>query len=56
MSELYGRLKPLYFGYAVFVIFQIPVGVAQNLQTILICRFIIGLLVLLHWQSLVAHL
>ncbi|KAJ5885931.1 Major facilitator superfamily domain general substrate transporter [Penicillium subrubescens] len=43
MSELYGRLKPLYLGYAVFVIFQIQAGVAQNLQATLICRFIIGL-------------
>lgn len=41
MSELYGRLMPLYLGYAVFVMFQVPVGVAQILQTILICRFII---------------
>jgi MFS family permease len=42
MSELYGSLKPLYLGYAVFVILQIPVSVAQNLQTILIFRFFIG--------------
>ena len=42
MSELYGRLKPLYFGYAFFIIFQVPVGVAQNLETILLCRFLGG--------------
>jgi len=42
MSEVYGRLIPFYSGYAVFCIFQIPVATAQNLQTILICRFFIG--------------
>ncbi|PLB51231.1 putative MFS multidrug transporter [Aspergillus steynii IBT 23096] len=42
MSELYGRRLPLFFGYAVFAIFQIPVAVAQNLQTIMICRFLMG--------------
>ncbi|KAH8705264.1 putative MFS multidrug transporter [Talaromyces proteolyticus] len=42
-SELYGRKTPLFFGYAVFAIFQIPVAVAQNLQTILVARFFVGL-------------
>jgi DHA1 family multidrug resistance protein-like MFS transporter len=42
MSELYGRKNPLFFGYAVFAIFQIPVAVAQNLQTIMVSRFFIG--------------
>ncbi|KAJ9215579.1 hypothetical protein DTO166G4_2949 [Paecilomyces variotii] len=42
MSELYGRMPPLFFGYAVFAIFQIPVAVAQNLQTIMVCRFFVG--------------
>lgn len=42
MSELYGRRLPLFLGYAIFVIFQIPVAVAQNVQTIMICRFLIG--------------
>lgn len=42
MSELYGRRIPLFFGYAVFAIFQIPVAVAQNVYTIMICRFLIG--------------
>lgn len=41
-SELYGRRIPLFFGYAVFAIFQIPVAVAQNLETIMVCRFFIG--------------
>ncbi|KAL2000332.1 hypothetical protein VTN02DRAFT_3272 [Thermoascus thermophilus] len=42
LSELYGRMPPLFFGYAVFAIFQIPVAVAQNLQTIMVCRFFVG--------------
>lgn len=41
-SELIGRTIPLFFGYGVFVIFQVPVAVAQNLQTIMICRFLGG--------------
>lgn len=41
-SELYGRKYPLFFGFFVFAIFQIPVAVAQNLQTIMICRFFGG--------------
>ncbi|OJJ47008.1 hypothetical protein ASPZODRAFT_65868 [Penicilliopsis zonata CBS 506.65] len=43
LSELYGRKLPLFFGYAVFAIFQIPVALAHNLETILICRFLIGI-------------
>lgn len=39
LSELYGRKAPLFFGFAVFAIFQIPVAVAQNVYTIMICRF-----------------
>ncbi|KAJ5812968.1 Major facilitator superfamily domain general substrate transporter [Penicillium robsamsonii] len=42
LSELYGRRIPLFSGYAIFAIFQIPVAVAQNLETILVCRFLIG--------------
>ena len=41
-SEVYGRKVPLFIGYIVFAIFQIPVAVAQNLQTIMIFRFLIG--------------
>ncbi|KAL4742369.1 major facilitator superfamily domain-containing protein [Aspergillus similis] len=44
MSELYGRKYPLFLGYALFAIFQIPVAVAQNVQTILVCRFLMGFL------------
>lgn len=43
LSELYGRKKPLFVGYFIFAIFQIPVAVAQNLQTIFLCRFFGGL-------------
>lgn len=42
ISELYGRRIPLFSGYAIFAIFQIPVAVAQNVQTIMICRFLMG--------------
>lgn len=43
LSELYGRKKPLMIGFYIFAIFQIPVAVAQNLQTIFVCRFFGGL-------------
>ncbi|CAI7666990.1 unnamed protein product [Penicillium pancosmium] len=42
LSELYGRRLPLFSGYAIFAIFQIPVAVAQNIETIMICRFLQG--------------
>lgn len=42
LSELYGRRLPLFSGYVIFAIFQIPVAVAQNLETIMICRFLVG--------------
>ena len=42
-SEVYGRKLPLFFGYIVFAIFQIPVAVAQNVETIMLGRFIGGL-------------
>jgi len=41
-SELLGRTIPLFLGYAVFVIFQVPVAVAQNVETIMLCRFLGG--------------
>lgn len=41
-SELYGRKVPLFIGYTIFAIFQIPVAVAQNLETIMLCRFLGG--------------
>jgi DHA1 family multidrug resistance protein-like MFS transporter len=42
LSELYGRRVPLFLGYSIFTIFQIPVAVVQNVQTILVCRFLVG--------------
>lgn len=42
-SELYGRKLPLLTGFLVFAIFQIPVALAQNIYTIMICRFFGGL-------------
>ena len=42
LSELYGRKIPLFFGFFIFAIFQIPVAVAQNLETIMLCRFVGG--------------
>jgi MFS transporter, DHA1 family, multidrug resistance protein len=41
-SELYGRKPPLFFGMIVFAIFQIPVAVATNLETIFLSRFFVG--------------
>ncbi|KAF4313514.1 Major facilitator superfamily [Botryosphaeria dothidea] len=43
LSELYGRKYPLFFGFFVFAIFQIAVAVAQNLYTVMLCRFFGGL-------------
>ncbi|TKA56787.1 hypothetical protein B0A55_12658, partial [Friedmanniomyces simplex] len=41
-SELYGRKIPLFVGFIIFAIFQVPVAVAQNVETIFICRFLSG--------------
>ncbi len=41
-SELYGRKPPLFFGFACFVIFQVPVAVATNIETIMLGRFFGG--------------
>jgi MFS transporter, DHA1 family, multidrug resistance protein len=43
LSETYGRMTPLFTCFAIFAIFQIPVAVAQNIYTIMICRFFGGL-------------
>lgn len=43
LSELYGRKRPLFFGFFCFAIFQIPVAVAQNVETIMLCRFLGGM-------------
>ena len=41
-SELFGRRIPLFTGYAIFAIFNIPVAVAHNLAQIFVCRFLGG--------------
>lgn len=41
-SEAFGRRLPLLAGFAVFAIFQIPVAVAQNVETIMLGRFFSG--------------
>lgn len=41
-SEAFGRRIPLHFGYVLFAIFQIPVAVAQNIETIMLGRFFSG--------------
>nr|POE46816.1 putative transporter c36.02c [Quercus suber] len=42
LSELYGRKRPLFVGFGIFTICQIPVAVAPNVATILIFRFLQG--------------
>ncbi|MCJ1223373.1 hypothetical protein MMC12_000013 [Toensbergia leucococca] len=42
-SELLGRTIPLYLGFVCFMIFQVPVAVASNIETILLCRFLGGM-------------
>jgi DHA1 family multidrug resistance protein-like MFS transporter len=42
MSEVLGRKIPLFFGFALFAIFQIPVALAQNITTICVGRFLGG--------------
>jgi MFS family permease len=41
-SELYGRKLPLFAGFLGFTIFQIPLAVAQNLETVMLSRFFVG--------------
>ena len=42
LSEIFGRTRPLFFAYFCFAIFQIPVAVAQNVETIMTCRWLGG--------------
>ena len=41
-GEFYGRRPPLFVGYFIFAIFQIPVAVARNVETIMLFRFLQG--------------
>lgn len=42
LSEVCGRRLPLFIGYGVFALMQIPVALAPNLPAIFICRFLAG--------------
>lgn len=42
LSEVYGRRLPLFIGFGISAIFQVPVAVAQNVQTIMLGRFFGG--------------
>ncbi|KAK8194860.1 major facilitator superfamily domain-containing protein [Phyllosticta capitalensis] len=42
LSEILGRRPPLFFAFFVFAIFQIPVAVAHNIETVMLCRFFAG--------------
>lgn len=42
VSELYGRSRPMLFGFLCFAVLQVPLAVTKNLETILICRFLAG--------------
>lgn len=42
LITIFGRQYPMYGGLFLFIIFQIPVAVAENIQTILVCRFFTG--------------
>ncbi|KAL3461911.1 major facilitator superfamily domain-containing protein [Aspergillus heterothallicus] len=41
-SELYGRKLPLFLGYLGFILSQIPVGLARDIRTVLVFRFVGG--------------
>ncbi|KAJ0143479.1 hypothetical protein HZ326_13774 [Fusarium oxysporum f. sp. albedinis] len=42
-SELYGKRRPLFLGYAIFCICQLPCALAQNMPLLLAFRFLSGL-------------
>lgn len=42
LSEVFGRTPPLWIGLAGLAIFQIPEALAENVRTILVCRFFEG--------------
>ncbi|KAH8888491.1 putative MFS multidrug transporter [Thozetella sp. PMI_491] len=42
LSEMYGHLLPIALGLSGLSLFQIPIAAAQNVQTVLVCRFISG--------------
>ena len=42
LSELYGRKPPLFAGFFLLAVFQVPVAVARNIETIMLGRFFSG--------------
>ncbi|KAI1019223.1 hypothetical protein LB503_009232 [Fusarium chuoi] len=42
-SELYGKRRPLFLGYVIFCICQLPCALAQNMPLLLTFRFLSGL-------------
>jgi len=42
-SELYGKRRPLFLGYTLFCICQLPCALAQNMPLLLVFRFLSGL-------------
>lgn len=42
LSEIYGRMIPMFAGEVIFLLMQIPVALAENLPAIFICRFLAG--------------
>ncbi|KIW11627.1 hypothetical protein PV08_10929 [Exophiala spinifera] len=42
LSELKGRRLPMFTGFFIWTLLQIPVGVVNNLPTILVCRLLAG--------------
>ncbi|KAF4443331.1 mfs-multidrug-resistance transporter [Fusarium acutatum] len=42
-SELYGKRRPLFLGYAIFCICQLPCALAKNISLLLTFRFLSGL-------------
>jgi DHA1 family multidrug resistance protein-like MFS transporter len=41
-SEVFGRKGPFFLGYLLFILCQIPVALANNMQTVLLFRFLGG--------------
>ena len=42
MSEVLGRKIPLFTGYLIFALLQIPTALSRNLAGLLVCRFLAG--------------
>lgn len=42
LSELSGRQLPLFLGFFIWLLLQIPIGLANNLPALLVCRMLGG--------------